>query len=407
MFNKSSKALIGCMAINSIVDLFILTFFTAYMLTISGNDIAFIAKFYMIVYFSLGLVYFLLVPLVKKYSQVNMVRLGAVLKAIFLLIVILLDNSIISHYIWLGALYGIFEALYWSGGNTLKNTIVESEKIKALISVISINARIIGIIFPIAFGVSIDSMSFTQIAIFVFCLVCVQAISTLFIKQVKTNSNKASYKEFFKKLKNDKQNAKIIQYTYIVMFLRGLQYFIPTFITYMIIYVYKTNTSLGILTTVASVTAIIVLVLFNVIKKADTNIFLYIGFAILESVSLMLSILFLQPLYIIIFQLVHTTSKTTIDALSESIRGTSIKDANLEKYMPESLAICELFLNGGRVVGYFSLFILGIVNSLFAVTILGCVFVCFLMMYNIVTGLLKVKIKRTKELNEKRVLTDN
>lgn len=393
LFNKSANALLFCFAVNSAIDLFIYTFFTAHMLTISGNDIAFIAKFYMLVYAFLGLGYFALVPLVKKINTVIFVRIGAVLKAGFILLVVVLGDSILTHYIWLGALYGLCEAVFWSGGNTAKNLVVESNKIKNYISMISVNARIIGIVFPILFGVSIDAVSFEKIAILVLGLNLVQIISTLLIKPQKIQNQKTSYKNFFQKVKETQYGA-VIKYSYLIVFLRGLQYFIPTFITYLIIYVLKTNTSLGLLTTLAAIMAIIILLAFNYVKKLNTNIWLYILFALGEGISLLLSSAFMMVAFIVVFQFVHTINKTTIDALSESMRGTSIRDAHLDEFLPESMGISELCLNSGRIIGFFMLFILGIVDSFVAVIIISSVFVVFLSMYNIGTGIIEKKISR-------------
>lgn len=396
MYSKSAKALIIVMLVNAIVDIFIKTFFTAHMLLISGNDIAFISKFYIMVYIVLGITYFALVPLVKKFNNVNLLRIGCFTKGIFILLVVLLGDGIMQNYLWLGALYGIVEATYWSGGNSLKNLVVESNRIKGYLSIISVNSSVVGILIPIIFGVSIDMASFEKIAIIVLILITVQVVSSFFISVASQKASSTEYKSFVTSLKQDKLNSRNIQGTYILLFLTGLQYFIPVFLVYMIVYVLKTNTTLGILTSISSLIAIFVLVLINVIKKADTNIWLYIAFSVLEAVSLILAIIFMQPVFVIIFQLVYTMIRTTVDTLSESLRGITIRNAGLDRYLPESLAIGELFLNSGRAVGFLSLLVLGLVNSTLAVIILGVIYALFLFAYNIATGVLKKRVKEAE-----------
>lgn len=390
--NKSAWALVFCFLINSIVDLFIYTFLTAHMLTISENDIALISRFYIIVYLAIGVGFVAFLPIVKRLNRAIVMRVGAVLKAVFLLLVVLLGKSIITHYVWLGVLCGLFEAIFWSGGNTLKNQVVESQKIKGLISIISINSKIVGIVCPVLFGLSIDAWSFTKIAIFILGLMIVQIVFSIFVKEPnKKEKNHASLKSFYLAVKNS-EHKKIITSTYLVIFFRGLQFFLPTFLTYLIICLYKTNTSLGILTTIASILSIALLIIFNVIKKADKQVWLYVVFATLESISLMLAVVFMTKLYIVIFQMVSVCVSLVADSMTEGLRGSTIREAKLDGFMPEAMAVGEIFLNAGRVIGFISLMLIGTLNSELATILISVLFIIFIFAYFILLGVVKQKV---------------
>ena len=162
IFDKSAKALLFTFLINSIVDLFIYTFFTAHILSLTDNNVVLVSQFYILMYCVLGVMFLLLVPLAKKLKHINMFRVGAILKGLFILLIVLLGDSLIQNYVWLGVLYGFIEAVFWTGGNTIKTLVVENDKIKPLISCVSINARLVGIVCPIAFGISIDAISFNK-----------------------------------------------------------------------------------------------------------------------------------------------------------------------------------------------------------------------------------------------------
>lgn len=395
-FDRSAKALLFTFLINSIVDLFIYTFFTAHILSLTDNNIVLVSQFYIIMYCVLGIMFCVLVPLAKKLKHINMFRIGAILKGLFILLIVILGDYLVQNYMWLGVLYGFIEAVFWTGGNTIKTLVVENDKIKPLISCVSINARLVGIICPIAFGISIDAISFNRLAIFVLAIVAMQIVATFLIKQVKLLNKKSNFKQFFIALKENDEN-KLVKKSYLMIFFRGLQYFVPTYITFLIIYVLKTNTSLGILTTVASVVAILILFLFNVIKKMDSNVWLYSIFTLLEGTALILCVAFMHPVFIVIFQVVYTATKTTVDAMSEAFRSSAIRHANLGEYTTESMAISELCLNGGRMIGYVSLLLLGLSNSLAVAIILAIVIVGFLGIYNIYTGVVKRQVKKLQE----------
>lgn len=405
MIKKSVLALVVCLLINSIVDLFVYTFLTAHMLSISGNDIAFISRFYVIVFMFIGLGFILLLPIVKKMNKAVVLRVGAVLKALFLLLVVLLGETIINHYIWLGVLYGLFEAVFWSGANTLKNILVESNKIKTLSSVVNVNTKIVGIVCPVLFGLSIDAWSFTKIAIFVLCLMVAEIIFSIFIKDTYfKKGEKSSLKKFLLAVKNNEQR-KFVNRTFWALFMRGIVFFFPTFLTYLIILVYKTNTSLGILTTVASVLSIILLVVVNSINRADSKVWLYVCFAFLESLSLILAVVFMNQLVIIIFQIVSVCVRIVIESVLEGLRGSSIRDAKLELFMPEAMTVGEIYLNSGRVIGFLALMLIGVLNSFAFTIVLSCLFVVATFVYYILVGCLKKDINSKK--NEETILSQN
>lgn len=396
MFQKRVWALIFVFLINAIVDLFIYTFFTAHLLAVSDNNIAFMARFYILEYIAIGAGFVLLLPIVKRLNKAVVLRVGAVLKAVFLLLVVLLGKSIVDHYVWLALLCGFFEAIFWSGGNTLKNKVVESEKIKSLISTININSKIVGIICPVLLGLSIDAWSFTKISIFILGLMSIQIVLSVFIRQPHIKEDKASLKSFYLAVKNS-EHKSLITPTFLVIFFRGLQFFLPTFLTYLIICLYGTNTSLGILTTIASVLSIVLLIIFNAIKNADRSVWLYVLFAVLESASLILAVVYMNKLFIVIFQMVSVCVTLITDSMTESIRGSTIKDAKLDKFIPEAMAVGEVFLNAGRVLGFVALMFIGVLNSFLATVLISCLFIIFIFVYFVCLGIVKNKIKRYQE----------
>jgi len=405
MFNKNVGALIFFLFINGIVDLFIYTFFTAYMLKISGNSIIFISKFYILVYIATGIGFVSLLPLIKRLKKTIILRAGAILKAVFILLVVLLGEKIIAHYIWLGILYGFFEAVFLSGANAIKNKVVESDKLKNLISVINVNSKIVSIVCPILFGISIDAWHFEKIAIVILALMSVQIIVSFLIKQKEEDEEKkASIKAFLNAVKENEQK-KIINKTFLVLFLRGLQCAFPTLLIYLIICCYGTNTSLGILTTIGSILSIFSVIIFNAIKNADRKIWLYIVFAVLESVSLILAVIFINKIFIVIFQIISVCVTIIVNSMSEAMRGSSIRDANLSKFLPEAIAVGEIYLVLGCVLSFVILLIIGVCNSFVVTLVLSGVFCICIFLYCIFLGILKSEDKKLRDIQKEEQIS--
>lgn len=85
-FDKSSRALMSCDLINSIVNLFGETFLVAYFLQISNENILQVSVYYIITYAILGLGNILLGNVMKKnpHKRVIIYRFGIIVKSIYI-----------------------------------------------------------------------------------------------------------------------------------------------------------------------------------------------------------------------------------------------------------------------------------------------------------------------------------
>ena len=98
--DKSSKALMTCDLINSIISLFGETFLVAYFLQVSNENIVQISIYYIIIYTLLGIGSLVLGNLMKSKpsKRINIYRVGIIVKSIFILLIVLFKENINQYF---------------------------------------------------------------------------------------------------------------------------------------------------------------------------------------------------------------------------------------------------------------------------------------------------------------------
>ncbi len=230
---------------------------------------------------------------IKNRFQVLIFRTGIILYLIYVLIIALLKDNIIYHYIWLGMFYGIVQGVLWSAGHFLVN-IYANDVSNKFVSYKSIFSKTLKIIFPFIFGTSIELTSFSTVAIMVLFLSIIQF--SLLIKEKDIGNVKLySLKDFSNYLKRTKN--KSIKYFYKIMFYDGIvHYLLDTLITIMIVMTFKTNISLSVLTTVFSICSILSVYVFQR-KLKNNNAVIFLS-TVMTSIGVIILLFNINLLYI-------------------------------------------------------------------------------------------------------------
>ncbi len=276
--DKNAKALIVSDVINTIVSLFGETFFVAYFLQISNENITKVSIYYIVLYLLLGLGNVLLGKIMKHKPQKRVIiyRCGIVTKSIYVLLIVLLKEKISKYFVIFTIFYGIAEALYWSTYDVMNIELVDNKNRKGYMTIKRILTYITGVIIPIILGVSIELTSFTSMSIYIFVLTLIQIIISLFIDTRKFNTKcvgeKYSLKNYNKSL-NENQKSNLIN-MYKLSFIYGIMMdVIRVLVVIITIMTFKTSLNLGILTTVFSICTMISLYIFNKLyeRKYEKN----------------------------------------------------------------------------------------------------------------------------------------
>lgn len=360
---KSIIGLMGSLLMNNLLYMFINTFMIAYFFTLTNYNYRIISIFYIMSFIAIALSTILIRPVIKQKRQVATFRFAIILYCMYVLLVSLLKENVLQYYVWLGFLYGIVQGILWAAAHLLLNEYANDISNK-FVSAKSMIANILKIIFPFIFGTSIELTSFSNVAKMVLILSIIQFTFSLFIKEKAVEETKKySLREFTTYLKKN-PNPKIKTF-YQIMFCEGIaNYLLKTLITIIIVMTFKTNISLGILTTMFSIGSVFSVYIFQR-KLKNNNIVLTIS-ATMILLSVLLLVCNITKLTVIIYNLVNSVFLILLINNAEEKRYSVINHDKviINNYLAEHQTLSEIYLNISRIIGYAILFGVSLLNDI-------------------------------------------
>ncbi len=264
--SRDAKLLMASDMIYSLTSVFIKTFLVAYFLTITNESMGKIALYYILVYAVQCSGNVLMGNIVKKRPSrcKQILSLGIVIKAVFILAIGLLAEKIATYYVVIALFYGAGESLYWCVHELIYIDVTTNENRKRYMSINRILGKIVSVVSPLLLGTSIQRYSFSKIAGYVFVLTVIQILITLFIRTTIQDQERETYslKGFFAYLKEHKLH-KIRTYSLSAIAYGMVESSVDTLITIIIMMTFKTSFSLGVLATVFNFCSMLSLMLYN------------------------------------------------------------------------------------------------------------------------------------------------
>lgn len=360
---RSIIGLMGSLLINNILYMFINTFMIAYFYTLTNYDYTIISVFYIMSFIFILLTFLTLGKIIKNKMQVPIFRLGIVLYCIYVLTISILKENIVNYYIYLGIFYGIVQGFLWSAGHLLVNEYANDVSNK-FVSTKSMLSKALKIIVPFIFGASIELTSFSSVATVVVVLSIIQFSFSLLIKEKDlAETKKYSLTSFIKYLKEIKEEK--IKDFYKIMFCEGIvNYLLETLVTIMIVLTFKTNISLGILTTIFSFCSIVSVYIFQ--RKLKNNTTVLTISAITSVLGVLLLLFNINKVTVIIYNLINNIFLILLVNNAEEKRYSIINDYKIitKDYLAEHQVISEVSLNIARIIGYTVLFAISFFNNM-------------------------------------------
>ncbi|MBE5820472.1 MAG: MFS transporter [Clostridiales bacterium] len=385
--SRNAICLLGTNAVNSILYMFINTFLVAYFFTITNYDYKIISLYYFVSFIAIPLCFWLLGDVVKTKNKVWVYRAGIILYCIYILMIAFMKERIVEFYLPLGFFYGVVQGVFWVAGAVLINeTVGEEKSSKKYITAKSIIGKICNIIFPIVFGASIEYTSFFYIAKIIIPLSVMQLIFSFFIKD--KNKNKKEIIENFNIIKYigyiKKNNANKVKTLYKIMFYEGIvNYLLATLITIVIVMTFKTTLNLGILTTIFSIFSIISTYVFKkVYKNKNPKKFIIVS-AIILTLSVISLLFTINKTTVVIYNAVNSIFMILLINYAEMKRYNSAESYKeiKEKYLVEHQVVTETALGISRILGYFLLFVISILNNIIYFKILLVIVTICILLY--------------------------
>ena len=371
---KSAKLLMSSDLIYTLTSLFVKTFLVAYFLKVTNDSIIQISIYYIIMYTLSGIGKILIGKVLKSNPQyrTKLLSMGIVLRAVFILFIVILKENIATYFPIVAILYGISEVFYWTSHEVLYIDVTTNENRKDYMSIKTILGKIINIIAPVILGSSIELYSFTKIAIYIFILSVIQIIISLQIKTDKNETlitNKYSIKTFLEDL-NNSQKIKINKYTKSAIAYGVIESSMQTLVVIITIMTFKTSFNLGILTSVFSICSMIAMYLYkNFYNRNNSKFVLYLcsSLIVIGVIGLVFDI---NKITLVIYNFVYTISICILGVIYDTKKGDLVKECNIEEWKVEWVSYVVLFMHLGRISGYILMLIAGLFNNIIVFKIL-------------------------------------
>ena len=370
---KSRNALLVCHSMTEIIELFITTFLVAYIYSFDTNPFAYIKNvgiYYLFKFFVQSFTTIIGSKVVDTTNRIWTYRFAIMLRAVFVVIIIFAGSSLSKILPLAGILVGIVDGCYYAAYNIIKQEMVSRKNYNRFSLLYFISVKAIGVVFPLIFGTLIDASSYSMVAILVFFIALVQIIISVFIASQKPEDSEFSIKSYNKKLVANPEVLRRIRLIYMISCVYAVSSILSVLTQVMIMLEFKTNFSMGWLTSVCAAVSIVMIFVVGKLTKPTKRSWLFIVSSIIIVASVTALAIITNQATIIIFNIAYVISGYNYRYVFDVYRNQTLKEAGLYSEIGEHQALIEFLLCMSRSIA----FIILIAVSLFRIDIILKVF---------------------------------
>ena len=370
--SKNANLLLIINTIRKIIEIFLGPFLTAYLFKVAVENITIISIYNIFSYVALFIIAIIIGKILKNKYEMPIFRIGMISKFIQLLILIIIKDNIVN-YIWIIAIIAGFSMETWSFPlNLFSSKLVINNEKKTFVIYKTILNNLVKILVPFLLGSIITIKSFETTAIIILILSFIQILLSFKIKLDKQNNKSNKKLNIIKEINHIKQNKKLKKF-YMMKFFKGMAYegALDTAVTLLIIISFKSDFSLGIVTSITSILAMFSSFIYKKINNLKTMKIIFILSCTIIFISSILLVFVTNSYTIIAYNIIFAFFLQFI-IIAEEVQSLKFTNSNVinNTNVVETYVLLEMFLNVGRIISYILLLIVGIYNNLYLLEIL-------------------------------------
>lgn len=370
--SKNTNLLLVINTIRKIIDIFLGPFLTAYLFKVAVENIKIISMYNILSYIAISVVALIIGRILKNKYQMQIFRIGMISKFIQLAILIILGDNVVN-YIWILAIVAGFSMETWSFPlNLFSSKLVSNDEKKDFIVYKTILNNLVKVLIPFLLGSIISIKSFETTTIIIFILSFIQILLSFKMKFKMKNNNENKKLDIIKEVNHIKNNIKLQRF-YKMKFFKGMAYegALDTAVTLLIIMSFDSDFSLGVITSIISLLAMLSSYVYKKFKNQEKmKLLIIVSYVIILISSIVL--VFITNRYTIVgYNLIFAFFLQFIMA-SEEVQTLKFTNSDVinDSNRVETYVLLEMFLNIGRIISYILLFVVGIYNNLYLLEIL-------------------------------------
>lgn len=352
--------------LRNIVTIYFDTFFAIYFFNLTNYEILPLAKYYVLVYASLLLGFWLLKNVIKKNTKVPYYRIGISLTAVYLALIMILKEKIVDYIYLVAIIKGLGEGFYYYPRNVLNASKISNSERKKYDGIVNSVNQVSSIVIPLLLGILLTFYNYTQIGKVVFIIMIVIFVLSFFVKEEIGNNHPSNVWSFFKKIIKNKKIKEVL----LIQFFKGFTLSSGVIVAVMTIYkmlYFESNLLIGSINSILGLLTFFTSLMYATkIKKTYYRPLIIITLVLLV---ISLTILGIKPnIYIfIVYLVVYATGATLIALLSNTILNNKTNDLIIKFNKEEYHLILETVLGVSRISGYIILLIIGIIGNGFLI----------------------------------------
>lgn len=363
---RSTVALSVCHILHTIIKLFLSTFLIAHIYSFCEDIYTYaanVALYQMFTYIAMFISYYILSFFVDKTNRVWIYRVANIIESILVVVSIFFGKDLAKIVILAGCLNGLSHGSYYSSYNVLRQEMVSRKSIKNFTVIISVLAKLVNIVCPIILGALIEVSTFSMVAIYVLVLCFIQLIVSFLIRSKKPVDSDFKLGEYFKKIKSDPMVKKKIGKLYIIGLFYGFVTIVSSLLSVNIMMQFGSSFSLGAMTSVFAVVAIVVLLLMRKFTKMGGRTWLYILISSFLVVSAMVLSIIPNLITLIIYHLAFSIFEVIVATNYDIHRNSNMKELGLYQDIAEHQCVVESCFGISRILSFGLLFILSLFKN--------------------------------------------
>lgn len=370
--SKNTNLLLVINTIRKIIDIFLGPFLTAYLFKVAVENIKIISMYNILSYIAISVVALIIGRILKNKYQMQIFRIGMISKFIQLAILIILGDNVVN-YIWILAIVAGFSMETWSFPlNLFSSKLVSNDEKKDFIVYKTILNNLVKVLIPFLLGSIISIKSFETTTIIIFILSFIQILLSFKMKFKMKNNNENKKLDIIKEVNHIKNNIKLQRF-YKMKFFKGMAYegALDTAVTLLIIMSFNSDFSLGVITSIISLLAMLSSYVYKKFKNQEKMKLLIIVSYVIILIS-SIALVFITNRYTIVgYNLIFAFFLQFI-MVSEEVQTLKFTNSDVinDSNRVETYVLLEMFLNIGRIISYILLFVVGIYNNLYLLEIL-------------------------------------
>lgn len=380
-FTRSQSSLLSVHLMKMVMDLFISTFLTSFILSQTPENILSqglfnIGLFYLSWHLVYGIFEFICSYFVDRGNRVLFLRIAIIINTLLILALVFWGEQISHWIIPAGAICGLVDAFYYSSYLIMRAGFADNKTVKQFNLLATIFTNVIKVVVPIILGFVIEASTLSSIAVYIVILAVIQFVISLFIKNNKIDSSAFEFKKFLRYLKTNKEDFSKLKYTYLSSIPSGFKTTYNILVVILTVYIFKKDSILGIYTSIFSLITTILLVVYKLIdnNKKVNKFIIYITIGCLPLIaSIFLAIKPSTVWLLVLLNFFLTLSSYFSEFFGNTERDAIIKFVHQNEFISEHQVFSELIQCVGRVISFSIFMLVGLSSNftLFLIMLIG------------------------------------